>query len=104
LPDIDRFYTWAIVEPVIRASSLANRIDGRWIDKLLHLAAYVPVTLAHLTQWFDRNMINGVVNNTGKAALGVGAMARSIINGKIQSYILWAMTGLFGFIIWLLLN
>jgi len=83
-------------------SGMAASFDRKWIDSFIHGVAYVQVTLAHIVGWSDRNLVDGFVNGTAYGARGIGAMTRSLANGKIQSYLLWAMAGLVIFIFWIL--
>jgi len=83
-------------------SGMAASFDRKWIDAFIHGVAYVQVTLAHIVGWSDRNLVDGFVNGTAYGARGIGAMTRSLANGKIQSYLLWAMAGLVIFIFWIL--
>lgn len=83
-------------------SCIAASFDRKWIDTIIHGVAYVHVTLAHIVGWSDRNLVDGFVNGTAYGARGIGAMTRSLANGKIQSYLLWAMAGLVIFIFWIL--
>ncbi len=82
--------------------SLTTTFDKKWIDRSLHTLAYGKVALAHVAGWADRNMIDGTVHGVTWAARGLGGLTRSVVNGKIQSYLLWAMAGLLIFIIWML--
>lgn len=83
-------------------SGMAASFDRKWIDAFIHGVAYLQVTLAHIVGWSDRNLVDGFVNGTAYGARGIGAMTRSLANGKIQSYLLWAMAGLVIFIFWIL--
>ena len=83
-------------------SGIAASFDRKWIDAFIHGVAYVQVTLANIVGWSDRNLVDGFVNGTAYGARGIGAMTRSLANGKIQSYLLWAMAGLVIFIFWIL--
>ncbi|MBL7870778.1 MAG: NADH-quinone oxidoreductase subunit L [Cyclobacteriaceae bacterium] len=78
----------------------------RWFDKridfLIHGISYFQITVAHITGWADRYLVDGVVDGIAYSAKGVGAVTRSLANGKIQSYLLWAMAGLVIFIVWIL--
>jgi NADH-quinone oxidoreductase subunit L len=78
----------------------------KWVDKLIdsfiHGMSYFQITVAHLAGWADRYLVDGFVDGIAYSAKGVGAMTRSLANGKIQSYLLWAMAGLVIFIVWIL--
>jgi NADH-quinone oxidoreductase subunit L len=78
----------------------------KWVDKLIdsfiHGISYFQITVAHIISWADRYLVDGVVDGVAYTSKGVGAMTRSLANGKIQSYLLWAMAGLVIFIVWIL--
>ncbi|MBN8653179.1 MAG: NADH-quinone oxidoreductase subunit L [Cytophagales bacterium] len=84
------------------AGSLTTTFDKKWIDRSIHTLAYGKVMLAHVAGWADRNMVDGTVHGVTWVARGLGGVTRSVANGKIQSYLLWAMAGLLIFIIWML--
>lgn len=101
-----QFYLDRLNDLVVRItlflSHLTAAFDKKWIDTFIHGLAYLQVTLAHVVSWSDRNLLDGFVNGTAYSARGIGAMTRSLANGKIQSYLLWAMAGLVIFIFWIL--
>jgi len=99
---LDRLYTKSIVEPVFILSAATYYIDKKWIDSILHFTAFAHVTLAHLAGWFDKIIVDGIADGVGKASKVIGSITRSFANGKIQSYILWAMAGLIIFMVWVL--
>ena len=84
------------------AGSLTTTFDKKWIDRSIHTLAYGKVMLAHVAGWADRNMVDGTVHGVTWMSRGLGGLTRSVANGKIQSYLLWAMAGLLIFIIWML--
>jgi len=85
----------------IQIAHLAQRSD-RAIDMVIQTITYLQVTLAHIIGWTDRNLVDGLVNGMAQSSKGIGSMTRSLANGKIQSYLLWAMAGLIIFIFWIL--
>jgi len=82
--------------------SLFTKTIDRGIDKVIHTITYLQVTLAHMIGWTDRNLVDGLVNGMAHSSKGIGSITRSLANGKIQSYLLWAMAGLTIFIFWIL--
>ncbi|MBP9926497.1 MAG: NADH-quinone oxidoreductase subunit L [Cyclobacteriaceae bacterium] len=83
-------------------SNRALMFDKKWIDKFIHGVAYLQVAFAHMVSWSDSRLVDGVVNGISYSTLGFGAITRSVVNGKIQSYLLWSMAGLVIFIVWIL--
>jgi len=78
----------------------------KWFDKsinfFIHGLSYLQVTVAHIAGWADRYLLDGAVDGVAYSAKGIGMLTRSLANGKIQSYLLWAMAGLIIFIVWIL--
>ncbi len=82
--------------------SEATKGGDKLIDSVIHGISYLQITFAHITGWADRYLVDGFVDGIAYSAKGVGAITRSLANGKIQSYLLWAMAGLVIFIVWIL--
>jgi NADH-quinone oxidoreductase subunit L len=83
-------------------AGLTTAFDKKWIDGFIHALASGKVTLAHIVGWTDRNIVDGTAHGVTLVARGLGGLTRSVVNGKIQSYLLWAIGGLLIFIIWML--
>jgi NADH-quinone oxidoreductase subunit L len=99
---LDSFYFAIIEKPVYQLASFTLVIDRKLLDRTLHFTAYISVATSHLLAWFDRMFIDKSVDGVARLAASVGSVTRSFSGGKIQSYILWAMTALIIFIIWIL--
>jgi NADH-quinone oxidoreductase subunit L len=100
---LDKIYKNTISIPVKMLSTLSERIDTRWIDGTIHFAAYVQVTISHVTGWIDKFFIDGSVNRVTSTAQLLGSFARSFQGGKIQLYIFWSVFGIIIFLIWMLI-
>jgi NADH-quinone oxidoreductase subunit L len=85
-----------------RASRITTWFDENVMDRLLHAFTYLNVMMAHAVGWADRLVVDGLVDFTASSARGAGTVIRAAVNGKIQSYLLWAMAGLLIFILWIL--
>jgi len=90
-------YIWLLVDQL---SGFAHWIDRKVIDRILHGFTYLQVSIAHIVGWSDRYLVDGLVNGIAYSAKGIGTITRSMANGKIQSYLLWALAGLLIFILW----
>jgi NADH-quinone oxidoreductase subunit L len=98
----DSLNEWLIAKPSVVLATAIERVDKRFIDGALHLAAYATTAVAYLTGWVDANLIDGTVNAAGRVSTVTGRVARSISNGKIQTYILWPVLALIVFLFWVL--
>jgi NADH-quinone oxidoreductase subunit L len=73
------------------------------IDAFIDLIAKGSVVLGHLIGWFDKVFVDGGVNLTVFSIRSAGQAARSLQNGKIQSYYIVTATGVFLLILWLVI-
>ena len=103
---VPHFYLDAISEQamflVLRLSIFSHWIDRKVIDKIIHGFTYLQVSIAYVAGWTDRMLVDGLVHGVAYSAKGVGSLTRGLANGKIQSYLLWALAGLLIFILWIL--
>jgi NADH-quinone oxidoreductase subunit L len=88
--------------PTLALASVTERVDKKIIDGALHFIAYVTTAVAYITARVDVTLVDGTVNAIGKLSLVTGRVARSISNGKIQTYILWPVLALIIFLFWVL--
>lgn len=100
---LDRLYRLLIESPAFQLAQFTDRVDKKWIDGFLHTSAYAQLIVAHVSGWFDRVLVDGVVDGAAGLTRGVGSFARSFQSGKIQLYIFWAVFAIIIFIIWTLL-
>jgi NADH-quinone oxidoreductase subunit L len=99
---LDKIYVLIFGRPVTQLGRTAELTDKKIIDPVIHASAYAQVTIAYLTGWFDRNIVDGTVNLMGWIATGIGSFFRSFVGGKIQLYIFWALLAIIIFLIWTL--
>jgi NADH-quinone oxidoreductase subunit L len=100
---LDGLYQSLIGRPALQLAVFTDRVDRKWIDGLIHLSVYIQVTVAHGIGWFDRIIVDGIVDGLAHAARGVGSLTRSFQRGKIQLYIFWAALAIIIFLIWTLI-
>jgi NADH-quinone oxidoreductase subunit L len=84
----------------LKGAAFAHFIDKKWIDGMIHGSAYAQVTLSHVTGWFDKVILDGIVNAIASLSRWVGSMIRSFQGGKIQVYIFWSVLAIIIFLIW----
>ncbi|MFD2932548.1 NADH-quinone oxidoreductase subunit 5 family protein [Spirosoma flavum] len=99
---LDLFYKVLIINPTLRLATLLNRADQRVVDRMVNGAGIATVVLAHLAHGLDRLGIDGLVNGAAWLTSRLGQLARSVQNGRVQSYITTAVVGLLLVLWWLL--
>ena len=100
---IDQAYHWTTKQIGLPLARATARADKQWVDGFIHATAYGQVIIAHVTGWFDRAIVDGIINGLAGMVKGVGAFTRSFQGGKIQLYIFWSVFTIIIFLIWTLL-
>src|SRR5687768_5412024 len=66
-----------------------------WFDELNHLLFIViGGRIAAAMWWFDREVVDGTVNDVGRATVGAGRGLRQVQTGRVQNYALGIALGL----------
>ena len=66
-----------------------------WFDDLNHLLFIViGGRVANALWWFDREVIDGLVNGVGRSTIGAGRELRQVQTGRVQNYALGIAVGL----------
>lgn len=81
-------YEKGLVQPLLALSARLYCIDRKVVDGLVRFLGAIAKRLAHLSSWWDRYVINGLVDGLGELANYVGALMRNGRNGKVQRYLL----------------
>ncbi|WP_221389920.1 NADH-quinone oxidoreductase subunit L [Dyadobacter sp. NIV53] len=82
-------------------ADLSKRFEKHVIDAFVDFIAKGSVVAAHLVSWGDRNVVDGGVKLTVFSIRTAGQAVRGLQNGKIQSYFLVTVVGVFLLILWL---
>jgi NADH:ubiquinone oxidoreductase subunit 5 (subunit L)/multisubunit Na+/H+ antiporter MnhA subunit len=66
-----------------------------WFDELYHLLFIViGGRIASFLWWFDRNVVDGSVNDLGGTTIGAGRRLQRVQTGRVQNYALGIALGL----------
>ncbi|MGG7662338.1 NADH-quinone oxidoreductase subunit L [Dyadobacter sp. BHUBP1] len=71
------------------------------VDAFVDLVAKGSLVFGHFIAWFDRTFVDGAVNLTVFSIRSAGQAARNMQSGRIQSYYIVAVMGVFLLILWL---
>lgn len=91
---LDDVHDLLVVKPVLTIRSLSSQFDQKYIDGFVNGFGVLNVILSQILGWFDRSIIDGLVNLITSVSANLGNIARGIQNGKVQSYFVWAVVGL----------
>lgn len=91
----DRVYGATFGKSVTVLARSTEFIDRKILDTFLHSVAITGVVIAHLTAWFDRHVLDGIlVKGPATIVGGIGQVTRSFQSGRIQRYIFWSILGI----------
>ena len=83
----DSLYTKIILPFILLLSRALAWFDAQIIDRFLDGLAKLTVVLGHVTKWFDKYFVDGLVNLTAATSGKVGQLTRSIQSGKVQTFV-----------------
>nr|WP_295934899.1 NADH-quinone oxidoreductase subunit L [uncultured Dyadobacter sp.] len=78
-----------------------KRFEKYTVDALVDVIAKGSLVFGHFIAWFDRMFVDGAVHLTVLSIRSAGQAARNMQSGKIQSYYVVTVMGVFLLILWL---
>ncbi len=99
---LDDAFRLVVVAPAKLGARLARLTDQKVVDALVNFCGVAVVVLAHLVNWLDRYVVDGVVRFTAFAGGRLGQAARAE-SGRVQTYFAVALSGLLLALVWLLM-
>ncbi|GAB3176711.1 NADH-quinone oxidoreductase subunit L [Telluribacter humicola] len=88
--------------PMLRFGQFLYKVEVRLLDAVVDFIARASVVLAHLISWIDRYIADGGVHLTVYTTRSAGQLVRMLQNGKIQSYFVVTVVGVFLLLLWIL--
>lgn len=99
---LDELYDTLFIRPVRQLARRLYQADQRVVDGVVNGLGMGSVVFSHVISWFDRYVIDGLVNGSVWLAGRLGKLTRSLQNGQVQSYIATAVVSLLLLLWWLL--
>ncbi len=78
--------------------------DKAIVDGLVNLAGAIGRTLASISGWIDKNIVDGLVNLVGYVTNEIGDGLKLIQTGRVQTYLLLAITGAAIFVVYFMIR
>jgi len=78
--------------------------DKAIVDGLVNLAGAIGRMLSNISGWIDKNIVDGLVNLTGFVTNELGDGLKLIQTGRVQTYLLLAITGAAIFVIYFMIR
>lgn len=98
---VDEIYWALFVHPTMKIAKALSWFDFNVMDRIfVDGFGWVTSWLSRLESWIDDHLVDGAVDGAGWTVSSVGAVARRIQNGLVQSYILVITVGLIAMLLW----
>jgi NADH-quinone oxidoreductase subunit L len=91
----DELYQATVVSFSKWLSQAAAWFDRTIVDGVVNLVGSIGAGISTLLAWFDATIVDGLVNATGAVAGWTGGLLRLIQNGRVQTYLLVALLTVF---------
>ncbi len=101
---INQFYQSTFVEGTLKLSKGLYWFDRTVIDGLVNLVGTVVQSLGRMSAWIDKYIVDGFINTLGRMTYYIGHLLRWVQNGRLQNYLGFAFTVLLIGIIYLILT
>jgi len=91
---VDEIYFKYIVNPLLKLTRAGSWFDKYIVDGIVNGAAWVTKFVAWLEGGIDAVFVDGLVNLSATATLGLGRQFRKLQTGRLQQYVVVLVTGL----------
>ncbi len=89
----DELYDAVFVRPAKGIAAIASATDRGFIDRIIDGIAWSAKKLAGIDAWFDRTVVDGLVNATAAATWNAGLKLRGIQTGRLRQYVMFIVVG-----------
>jgi NADH-quinone oxidoreductase subunit L len=89
----DEFYSVMLVRPALIVAQWCKNFDMLGIDSVLHASARSTQAVARFHGHFDKGVIDGLANLTGRVFYATGSWLRNLQTGFLRSYVLFLALG-----------
>ncbi len=96
---INELYEGLIVRPVLSLARVVAWFDRKVLDGLVNFFGILTRRLAVLSAWVEHYLVDGAVNAAGKVSVALGGLLRGSKSGKIQHYLFTMLLLVFLFLL-----
>jgi NADH-quinone oxidoreductase subunit L len=90
---VDELYQATILRGSVALARVLSWFDKHLIDGLVNLAGAITRVFANLDGAIDRYLVDGAVNLIANSTLSAGGLLRRVQTGRIQTYLYGALVG-----------
>jgi NADH-quinone oxidoreductase subunit L len=91
---VDELYGATVIRFVLLLSQWLRRFDDLVIDGLVNLSGWIVRIVSVVSGWFDNTFVDGLVNALANGTVALGARARRLQTGAVQSYVIAVFGGI----------
>jgi proton-translocating NADH-quinone oxidoreductase chain L len=89
----DELYGWLCVRGSLIVSRLAAALDYYVLDGLADNSARAIGLCSRLDDWFDRHVVDRLIDRLAQVTYGVGIRLRRLQTGNVRQYVMWLAVG-----------
>jgi len=101
---LDEVNNRLFVRPVEKLAQILYRFDRHVVDGITKALAVATTVLSLVAHWADKRIVDGFVNGTARTAYRLGHLARLVQNGRLQTYLGFALAVLVLGILYLIIS
>jgi len=90
---VDELYQATVIRGAVSLARVLSWFDKYLVDGLVNLAGAVTRAFANIDGVIDRYLVDGAVNLVAGSALSAGSILRRVQTGRIQTYLYGALVG-----------
>jgi NADH-quinone oxidoreductase subunit L len=91
---VDEVYRATVIRFVLVLSRALRVFDDFVVDGVVNLSGWVVRIVALVSGWFDNTFVDGLVNAVSNGTIALGARARRLQTGAVQSYVIAVFAGI----------
>ena len=90
---VDELYHAVFVLPTLWAARFVSAIDTQVIDRFINSLAWTAKRIASVDAWFDRVVVDGIVNFAGRSTWKAGLELKRMQTGSLRQYVMFIVVG-----------
>jgi NADH-quinone oxidoreductase subunit L len=90
---VDELYQATVIRGSVSLARVLSWFDKYLVDGLVNLAGAVTRAFANIDGAIDRYLVDGAVNLVANSTLSAGSILRRVQTGRIQTYLYGALVG-----------
>ena len=79
--------------PTLGLARFVAAIDTQLIDRFINSLAWIARQIAIVDAWFDRVIVDGIVNVAGSVTWKAGLELKRIQTGNLRQYVMFIVVG-----------